>query len=378
MYIKRFKKSGDKLKFSVKHILVSALAVLLSAFCVLILLPGSGPDRELRLPARTLLRAIDNKDYGSAIENTGDGTHVWAIRAPANNQPVGDKLAGAVQFVLDIPYIVEASLDKSEDGSQDKTAVAEAKQSSPLSEFLESYGLEPPRLMAAMPQDFNDILDYHGHPERWQAAENFFAGYTRLKPRKAVREPSSPELKALPAMPKGAQLNYYRSLVENFSRRYNLNSSLVMAIIHSESDFSPALVSNKSAMGLMQLLPSTASDEVHRFLYGRRGQIGFEDLRNPEINIRYGTAYLHILLNRYFPNVLNRDVREVCAIASYNMGPNRFLRLYGSNNDLAVEKINNMSEDEFYEDLIRRLPVRETRFFVQKVRRMKKHYSSVP
>lgn len=109
------------------------------------------------------------------------------------------------------------------------------------------------------------------------------------------------------------------------------------AIIHSESDFSPGLISDKSAMGLMQLLPSTASDEVHRFLYGRPGAVSFNELRVPEINIRYGTAYLHILLTRYFSGVHDPLAREYCAVAAYNMGPNRFLRLYGATNEEAVD-----------------------------------------
>ncbi len=177
--------------------------------------------------------------------------------------------------------------------------------------------------------------------------------------------------------PLPSRAGLYRELIESFAKRYNLSIELVYAIIHSESDFSPTLVSSKSAMGLMQLLPSTASDEVHRFLYGRRGEISFEQLRVPEINIRYGTAYLHILLTRYFQDVRDPLAREYCAIAAYNMGPNRFLRLYGSNNDAAVETINAMSADELYADLTNRLPVRETRYYVAKVRRMKQHYAAL-
>lgn len=365
------------MKLTVKYIFIAALTLCLAVTGVFLFSNTSDSDRELRMPARTLLRAIDSKDYGPGIENAGDGTRIWAIREKANKASLGENLAWAVQYILDLPNIIQASLDESEK-LDDKTALSEAKPSLLLAPLFEPDGIESSRLMAALPQDFNDALDFHGQPMLWRDAEHLIAGYTRFKPKRPTREPVAPQLKALPSIPRGAQMGYYRTLVENFAKRYNLNSSLVMAIIHSESDFSPALVSNKSAMGLMQLLPSTASDEVHRFLYGRRGQIGFEDLRNPEINIRYGTAYLHILLNRYFPNVQNRDVREVCAIASYNMGPNRFLRMYGGSNEQAVEKINNMNEDEFYEDLIRRLPARETRFFVQKVRRMKKHYSGLP
>ena len=58
-----------------------------------------------------------------------------------------------------------------------------------------------------------------------------------------------------------------------------------------------------------------AGGEVHRYLYGRTGDVSFEDLRVPETNIRYGTTYLHILLTRYFAGVHDPRAREYCAVA---------------------------------------------------------------
>lgn len=340
------------MKSAVINILAVALAVGTVAAAFLLFNRTPENDGEVRLPARALFRAIDIGDYGPPIENAGDGGRIWAVRARADNKPISENLVSTVQYVLDIPNIIAQSAAEAEKGAE-------------------------PGFTAALRLDFEEPQDYRGHASPWRASESLYAALSPLKPKSPPRDAARQDKKPIPVS-KGARVSYYRTLVENFARRYNLNTSLVMAIIHSESDFSPSLVSNKSAMGLMQLLPSTASGEVHRFLYGRRGQIGFEDLRNPEINIRYGTAYLHILLNRYFANVRNRDAREACAIAAYNMGPNRFLRLYGSTPEQAVEKINNMGEEEFYDDLIKRLPVKETRYYVQKVRRMKNHYSSLP
>ena len=116
---------------------------------------------------------------------------------------------------------------------------------------------------------------------------------------------------------------------------------------------------------------------MHRFLYGRPGDVSFDELRVPEINIRYGTAYLHILLTRYFQDVSDPLSREYCAVAAYNMGPNRFLRLYGKTGEEAVARINELSAEQLYEDLTARLPVRETRFYVAKVRRMKGQYAEL-
>ncbi|MDE5878620.1 MAG: transglycosylase SLT domain-containing protein, partial [Desulfovibrio sp.] len=247
-------------------------------------------------------------------------------------------------------------------------------------------GASAPQLLAVEPFRASDALDMDGRPLRWQDTGGLMAAYRPLPPvapratapakPAALPAPEVPSPRALADVGASAKAHRYQELVENFARRYNLNTALIYAIIHSESDFSPTLVSGKSAMGLMQLLPSTASGEVHRFLYGRRGDIGFDDLRVPEINIRYGTAYLHILLTRYFQNVSDPLAREYCAVAAYNMGPNRFLRLYGATSEEAVARINAMNADELYEDLTRRLPVRETRAYVAKVRRMKHHYAA--
>lgn len=56
-----------------------------------------------------------------------------------------------------------------------------------------------------------------------------------------------------------------------------------------------------------------------------------------------GTAYLHILLTRYFQDVSDPLSREYCAVAAYNMGPNRFLRLYGKTGEEAVARINDLA-----------------------------------
>ena len=83
------------------------------------------------------------------------------------------------------------------------------------------------------------------------------------------------------------------------------------------------------------------------------------------------------MFTRYFSGVHNPLAREYCAIAAYNMGPNRFLRLYGKTMEEAVDTINAMTVDAFYRDLATRLPARETRFYVARVQRMKAQYASL-
>lgn len=316
-------------------------------------------------------RTLTESDLPVQIESSASGAYVRSIRRPVARGNLNSALLEALRFIEDSPHIVAAY------------GASEQKRARVLAPLLNHEGSGSVALSAPFAIEFGEAFDESGKPLRWHVPENALSAYNvpRQWPFAQPKDRIAAEPRFASALAKLApsgRARGYRALVESFSKRYNLNSSLVMAIIHSESNFSPGLVSNKSAMGLMQLLPSTASDEVHRFLYGRRGQVNFEQLSVPEINIRYGTAYLHILNNRYFADVKDAGIREACVIASYNMGPNGFLRLYGSTPGQAIEKINSMSPSEFHADLPRRLPVRETRFYVEKVRRMKQHYAGTP
>jgi hypothetical protein len=92
----------------------------------------------------------------------------------------------------------------------------------------------------------------------------------------------------------------YGPIIYREAKRNDLPPELVAAVIESESDFRPRLVSNKNALGLMQIVPET----------GRL--MGAEDLFNPSQNIAAGTKYLRYLLDR-FPD-------QRLALAAYNAG----------------------------------------------------------
>ena len=75
------------------------------------------------------------------------------------------------------------------------------------------------------------------------------------------------------------------------------NPALLAAVIETESKFRADAKSPSGAIGVMQILPSTASR--HRRPHGRLEASGTEDLYNPEINVRYGAWYLRHLLDKY-------------------------------------------------------------------------------
>ncbi|MDR1243077.1 MAG: transglycosylase SLT domain-containing protein [Deltaproteobacteria bacterium] len=159
----------------------------------------------------------------------------------------------------------------------------------------------------------------------------------------------------------------YRTFVERYSSDYVLPPSLVYAIMRTESSFNPKARSVANALGLMQVVPKTAGGEVHAFLTGKYAIPGRELLFTPEQNIRYGTAYLYLLHNRYFNEVSNHISRELCIIAAYNGGPGAVLRSFGRNREKAIAKINSLSPDQLYNALVRSLPSQETRDYVVKV-----------
>lgn len=102
----------------------------------------------------------------------------------------------------------------------------------------------------------------------------------------------------------------YEQIITGHARNYDLEPELLAAVIYAESRFRPDAVSPAGAVGLMQLLPRTARGIALR-TGGERFVIS--DLRDPEVNVRYGSWYLDHLRERY-----DGDVR--LALAAYHAG----------------------------------------------------------
>ena len=96
-------------------------------------------------------------------------------------------------------------------------------------------------------------------------------------------------------------------------------ADLIAAVIYAESRFRDQ-TSHAGARGLMQITPSTAK-LIERLSGGQTFK--FDDLSDPDINIRYGTFYLRYLLNKFGDN-------EVAALAAYNAGETNVVAWGGS------------------------------------------------
>lgn len=100
----------------------------------------------------------------------------------------------------------------------------------------------------------------------------------------------------------GTAASTYDAIIREHSNLNRLRPDLVRAVIQVESGFNPRAISPKGAMGLMQLMPATAS--LFRVL----------NAFDPGENIRAGVMYLRQLIDKYNGN-------EELALAAYNAGP---------------------------------------------------------
>lgn len=96
-------------------------------------------------------------------------------------------------------------------------------------------------------------------------------------------------------------------IVVEAARRYRLDPNLLISVMHHESGFNERAVSNKGAMGLMQLVPATA----RRF--------GVKNIFDPKENIHAGAQYLRFLMDLF-----GGDVK--LALAGYNAGEGAVIR----------------------------------------------------
>lgn len=133
---------------------------------------------------------------------------------------------------------------------------------------------------------------------------------------------SDEELRALRSSGARCSASIYR-MAWAMARVYQVEPAWVAAIIEAESSCHPDAVSKAGALGLMQLMPGSGARDAYRQAYGRSGQPADALLRDPEANIRLGTAYLRGL-HRHFVNFDSAQVRLLLAVASYNCGTDLF------------------------------------------------------
>lgn len=158
----------------------------------------------------------------------------------------------------------------------------------------------------------------------------------------------------------------YKQAVKRQSGKVRLPQELIYAIIHSESSFNPMARSGIPAFGLMQIVPRSAGVDTYKFLYGKKKMLSSNYLYNSDNNILIGSNYLHILYYRYLRKITNPQSRLYCTIAAYNTGAGNVAKVFVGNTNIskASKIINQMSSQEVYKKLMRKLPYNETKKYL--------------
>jgi soluble lytic murein transglycosylase len=157
------------------------------------------------------------------------------------------------------------------------------------------------------------------------------------------------------------QRNFYRfplafwNMVKQYAEERGVDPYLILALIRQESLFDTRARSSAAALGLMQLLPSTARRVAK--------QLGMsppspETLFEPDVNLALGTQYLKDLLQRYSNNWFK-------AIAAYNAG------------ESAVDRWEKEIVTDDIEEFVERIPYMETRGYVKLVMRNHRIYKKL-
>ncbi|WON78788.1 transglycosylase SLT domain-containing protein [Serratia sp. UGAL515B_01] len=158
----------------------------------------------------------------------------------------------------------------------------------------------------------------------------------------------------------------YSDYIRNAANSYGVDENLIKAIIQVESGFNPNVVSTSNAVGLMQLKPSTAGRDAYR-MKGKNGQPSSRELKDPAVNIDLGTAYINILQRQQLAGISNPQTLRYATIVSYVNGAGAMLRTFSPDKRVAVNRINQMSPDEFYQHIQKKHPAPQAPRYLWKV-----------
>ncbi|AKG35721.1 lytic transglycosylase domain-containing protein [Paenibacillus durus] len=134
----------------------------------------------------------------------------------------------------------------------------------------------------------------------------------------------------------------YENLIQAASSKYGVPTDLIKAVIDTESSFNPNVVSSAGAKGLMQLMDGTAEG------------LGVSDPFDPAQSIDGGVRYLSYQLNRF-------NGQEKMALAAYNAGPARVIKLGVSTDEELMQQLDKLPE--------------ETQAYIAKIERARAKYA---
>jgi soluble lytic murein transglycosylase-like protein len=102
----------------------------------------------------------------------------------------------------------------------------------------------------------------------------------------------------------------YNDIINKAAKKYGVDAALIKAIIMAESSYNQRAISKRGAVGLMQLMPATAT------------ALGVEDIFDPTHNVNGGAKYIKLLLDKFNGNL-------ELALAAYNAGTKKVRKYNG-------------------------------------------------
>ena len=149
----------------------------------------------------------------------------------------------------------------------------------------------------------------------------------------------------------------YSDIISVYAEEYDVEENLIYAVIKAESNFDSRAVSNKDAIGLMQIVEDTAIDVAKKNNIDIDTENIEEEILDIDNNINIGTKYLSTLLTQYG----NIEV----ALAAYNAG---------------IGTVNNWIEKQIIQadgSDIENIPYKETNNYVRKILRDYRIYNQL-
>ncbi len=114
------------------------------------------------------------------------------------------------------------------------------------------------------------------------------------------------------------RFNQAMKFFQKYANEYNFDWLMLVALAYQESELNNKKRSHRGAVGIMQVLPSTARDP----------NVNVKNIATLENNIKAGTKYLHFLYNRYFSDLETDSLNKMLfTFAAYNAGPRRVMQL---------------------------------------------------
>jgi hypothetical protein len=196
----------------------------------------------------------------------------------ANNLPAVDIPTNPLMY----PYLSEKTVDITDEELIDGSLSAHIP-ANPFNEPFEPLVLDPPA---------------DSYPICNTAGLNVQADTIATLPE--VRQAVEIDTK-VPATKKRKAEDVFTPIILKAANHYEVDPAIIKAIIMAESSYNPKAVSKSGAIGLMQLMPTTAR------------ALGVDDIFNPEQNINAGVRYFKQMLKRF-------DGDTALALAAYNAG----------------------------------------------------------